>query len=86
MKTSKKILRVWFALASVFTFLGGWVLLAHAPKPVQPTTVKSAAAESLPPIQAFGDVNNSGLGFFSGNALSSPQRSSRVPLLTTGGS
>jgi hypothetical protein len=93
MKTYRKLLRFWIAMASVLSFLGGWVILAHSPKPVQPqaSTVQSAAAlPNLPPIQAYGsDVNNNGLGFFSDNAPANSQSiqpSAGMPRLRTRGS
>lgn len=87
MKTFRKILRYWIAVASVLSFLGGWVILAHSPKPVQPVAVQSAVLPTLPPIQAFGDVNNNnGPGFFSPNSQASPQSSLGFPRMRTGGS
>jgi hypothetical protein len=87
MKFFRKLLRYWIAIASVLSFLGGWVILAHSPKPVQPITAQASAQPALPPIQAFGsDVNNNGLGFFSNNSQAIPQRSSGFPSLRTRGS
>jgi hypothetical protein len=87
MKIFRKALRYWIAIASVFSFLGGWAILAHSPKPVQPVTVQSAALPTLPPIQAYGsNVNNNGLGFFSNNSQANPQPSAGFPLLRTRGS
>ncbi|HTX91445.1 MAG TPA: hypothetical protein VMC09_09525 [Anaerolineales bacterium] len=87
MKPFRKALRLWFVIASVFSFLGGWVLLAHSPKPVQVTSARSSALANLPPIQAFGsNVNNNGLGFFSNVAPATAQQNSGFPLLMTGGS
>jgi hypothetical protein len=84
MKIFRKALRYWIAIASVLSFLGGWVILAHSPKPVPLATVQSAA---LPTIQAFdSNVNNNGLGFFSNNSQSAPRQGSGVPLLRTRGS
>jgi hypothetical protein len=86
MKIFRKALRYWIAIASVLSFLGGWVILAHSPKPVQPVTVQSVVLPTLPPIQAFGSVNNNGLGFFSPNSQTSPQSSMGFPRMRTGGS
>jgi hypothetical protein len=86
-KTFKNALRYWFAITSVLSFLGGWIILAHSPKPVQQTaTVNAAPLLTLPPIQAFGDANNNGLGFFSPNTQSNPQPSTGFRRLRTGGS
>ena len=90
MKFFRKVLRFWIALASILTFLGGWIILAHSPKPVQtqPGTVQQAVLPDLPPIQAYGsNVNNNGLGFFSNNAPATTNQSlGSVPRLRTRGS
>jgi hypothetical protein len=87
MKPFRKLLRYWIAIASVFSFLGGWVILAHSPKPVQPVTIQQAALPDLPPIQAFGgNVNNNGPSFFSNNAQANPQPGFGMPVLRTRGS
>lgn len=90
MKLFRKILRFWIALASLLTFLGGWIILAHSPKPVQPQLVTVQSLATLPPIQAYGsNVNNNGLGFFSNNAPANPQSnqpSAGMPTLRTRGS
>jgi hypothetical protein len=88
MKLFRKLLRYWIAFASIISFLAGWVILAHSPKPVQAATVQhSAALPSLPPIQAYGnDGSNNGLNFFSNSAPTNPRPSSGMPLLRTRGS
>ena len=79
MKKFKNALRYWFAITSLLSFMGGWIIFAHSPKPVQPTTVVSSAPLlNLPPIQAFGSTTNNGV------VLSRP--SSGFPVLRTGGS
>jgi hypothetical protein len=51
MKPMRLALRVWIATASLIGFLGGWVLLAHAPKPAPLVTNTPTSAEvSLPPL------------------------------------
>lgn len=42
-------LRVWIALTSVFSFLVGWIMLAHSPKPALPTTSTSSSSASVAP-------------------------------------
>jgi hypothetical protein len=84
MKFFRKMLRYWFAIASMLSFLGGWAILAHSPKPVQLVTVQQAA---LPAIQAFGsNINNNGLGFFSNTGATSQQTVTGLPRLRTRGS
>jgi hypothetical protein len=93
MKIFRKILRYWIAIASVLSFLGGWVILAHSPKPVQQqaASVVPAALPTLPPIQAYGSTNNNGIPFFSNQAPANPpatniQPSQAMPMLRTRGS
>ena len=88
MKIYRKVLRYWIAIASVFSFLGGWIILAHSPKPVQTTTTQPANAQltvlpTLAPLPAFNSgVNNNGLNSTSNNS----QINSGMPLLRTRGS
>jgi len=84
MKLFRKALRYWIAITSVLSFMGGWVILAHSPKPVQPVTVQSI---TLPAIQPFdGNVNTNSPGFFSDNSQANPQLRSGLPSLRTRGS
>ncbi len=61
MKFFKTGLRIWIATGSVIGFFGGWALLAHAPKPAQPTqqpVVQMAPLPTLAPLPSLGDNNN----------------------------
>ena len=87
MKNLKAGLRVSIALGSVAGFLGGWALLAHAPKPAplvqQQMVVEPAALPTLAPIPSFGRRNNNNsFQQFSVN----PQSGFSRPRLRTGGS
>ncbi len=92
MKIYKTFLHLWITLISLLSFLGGWVMLAHARKPIQPSqntsnsTANYSPVPTLAPLQLFGtgDSNNNGggLGFFAPN----PQPSSGFGTLRTGGS
>lgn len=63
MKLLKFGLRFWITLTSVVSFIGGWIMLAHAPKPNQQNSaytnlsIASAAPvptlEPLPPLSDF---------------------------------
>jgi hypothetical protein len=90
MKLFRKLLRYWIAFASIISFMVGWVILAHSPKPVQAATVQpSVTLPSLPPIQAYsndGSNNGNGLNFFSNSAPANPQPSTGIPRLRTRGS
>jgi hypothetical protein len=101
MKIFRKLLRYWIGIASVLSFLGGWVILAHSPKPVSlqsaASSIQPAALPGLPPIQAYGATTSNGPTFFSTTAPSNPpasniqpiqpvQPSQGMPLLRTRGS
>jgi len=62
MRLLKFGLRFWITLASVFSFMGGWIMLVHAPKPSQPSQPLDTAAiptlEPLPPLSDFGFQEN----------------------------
>ncbi len=61
MKLFKFGLRLWIMLTSVMSFLAGWIMLAHAPKPVQnssPSSVNIAPLPTLAPLPDLGSSNN----------------------------
>jgi hypothetical protein len=59
MKILKFGLRFWITAASVLSFVGGWIMLVHAPKPYQLFQRTTAQAlEPLPPLSDFGTGNN----------------------------
>ena len=92
MKLLRSALRFWITLTSVLSFVGGWVILAHAPKPVQlnPSPLLNIGSsvptlEPLPPLSG----SNSGGNSFQNQPLFSVQPSVRArsnPMFTTGGS
>ena len=101
MKLFRKILRYWIGIASLLSFLGGWVILAHSAKPVQlqssSSSIPPTALPGLHPIQAYGATTSNGLTFFSTPVPYNPpvnnlqpiqpvQPSQGVPLLRTRGS
>jgi hypothetical protein len=90
MKLLKIGIRFWITLTSVLSFLSGWVMLAHAPKPNQATFSSSSVAAPLPtleplnPLSGSDDNNN-----FQNQPLFSVQpsvRSQFKPAFRTGGS
>jgi hypothetical protein len=88
MKRMQKTLRVWMASISLGGFLGGWVLLAHAPKPASSNSTGSSVAPlatlaPLPPVGANTDGSQ-----FSQQSGSMPSFQSRafLPVLRTHGS
>jgi hypothetical protein len=90
MKRMKSVLRLWMASVSLGGFLGGWVLLAHAPKPA-PTnsTSNNSAVAPMPTLTPLPPVNTDiGGSLFSQPAPSIPSFQSRsfLPMMRTGGS
>jgi hypothetical protein len=94
MRIFKFGLRVWITVTSILSFLIGWVLLAHAPKPSQSTTTSTGSIAApvhtlapLPPL--FSDSNNIQNDNVQSQPLLNilPQNSFRPrPFFSTGGS
>ncbi len=65
MKLLKFGMRFWITLTSVFSFMIGWAMLAHAPKPVQAsaaqTTSSVAPLPTLAPLQPLNFSSNGGI-------------------------
>ena len=53
MKSFKIGLRVWIAITSIFSFLGGWALFSHSGKPA-PLFPSASSAQSAPAVQSSG--------------------------------
>jgi hypothetical protein len=84
--------RFWITITSVLSFLTGWVMLAHAPKPDQAKSLASNASVTVPtleplqPLSTFGSDDN---GFQSQQPFFSVEPSTRSqfrPSFKTGGS
>jgi hypothetical protein len=62
MKILKFGIRIWITIASVASFVMGWVMLVHAPKPYQaPKQLASETLQTLdplPPLSDFGPGDN----------------------------
>jgi hypothetical protein len=56
MKHFKNSLRLWIAASSVVGFFGGWVLLAHAPKPAQASQPAPDTQVELAPLPTLGPL------------------------------
>jgi hypothetical protein len=95
MRLFKFGLHLWIALTSVLSFLLGWVMLAHAPKPAQ--NVSSSASSfvtplpTLAPLSSHGFGNNPNNGNFFQSSPFSLQPSTNfapapMPIFRTGGS
>ncbi len=84
MKIVKKGMRIWITITAVFSFLGGWVLFSHSPKPapLQASQPAISAPASNPSFSVPNNNSQSG-GFFvpQQNPTFNPS-----PRLRTGGS
>ena len=56
MKIWKSVIRIWFTLASLASFLVGWAVLAHAPKPNQFNLSNVPAMPRLDPVLSLDQV------------------------------
>jgi hypothetical protein len=56
MKFWKSLIRVWFTLASLASFLVGWATLAHAPKPNQFNPSDVSPMPRLDPVPTLNQV------------------------------
>ncbi len=85
MKIIKKGMRLWITVASLFSFLTGWVLFAHAnkPSPLQIYQPVQSAPASNPQFQSFNRNAQTGGGF---PFIVQSQNPSLRPRLRTGGS
>jgi hypothetical protein len=89
MNILKSGLRFWITSASILSFVGGWIMLVHAPKPASliaqnTNTTAPPTLEPLPPL--FGQSNNT---FQNQQPLFSVQPQQRFggsPFFRTGGS
>jgi hypothetical protein len=92
LKAVKTVLRFWIALTATGSFLAGWALFAHSPKPVQPNsgaTSQAAPPPTLAPLPPLDLSGNSGSGGFQSQMFNFQRQSSlfaQAPLLRTGGS
>ncbi len=96
MKILKLGLRLWITLASMSSFVVGWVMLAHAPKPNQNNSIsdsgRSAAAiptlAPLPPLDSGSTVTTQNQPLFNDpSVFNQPQPSFRPKkFFSTGGS
>jgi len=93
MRPIRTLLRFWITLSAGFSFVVGWALLAHAPKPIQPTSTISTRIETLPTLAPLPPLDLAGTSHSAGLQLhaSAPQQQSRgflssPPIFQTGGS
>lgn len=91
MKLIKLGIRFWLTIVSVVSFVGGWIMLVHAPKPYQGSSQQTnlTPIPTLEPLQPLSDFNTGGNDFQSQQPLFSvqPQMRSRIsPFFRTGGS
>ncbi len=87
MKIWKNLIRMWLTLVSLASFLVGWVVIAHAPKPNQFNPASVPAMPKLDPVPSLDQVMSSDQSqtqnFFQ---LQPAQPITRRPVLRSGGS
>ncbi len=95
MKILKLGLRLWITVTSLMSFLVGWVMLAHAPKPNTSNSAAANPASSVAPMPTLAPLpplmgNNNNSDFQNQNQFQfndQPQIIIRPrPLFSTGGS
>ena len=91
MKLIKLGIRFWITLTSVLSFLTGWIMLAHAPKPVQSNSSSDSISAPLPTLEPLHPLSDFGSGEdnFQNQSFFSVQpnvRSQFRPSFRTGGS
>jgi hypothetical protein len=89
MKLFRFALNIWITLVSLLSFLLGWVVLAHSPKPVQPSTqpvVNVAPLPTLAPLDSLPPNGNSNPGFQSFQVPNNAFVNAPQPIFRTGGS
>jgi hypothetical protein len=80
MKFWKSVIRIWFTLASIASFLVGWVALAHAPKPNQFNPSDISTMPKLDPVPSLDQA----MSFDQSQSLFQPNQS--MVVLRSGGS
>lgn len=80
MKFLKSMIRVWFTLVSLISFLVGWAVLAHSPKPNQFKASDIPTMPKLKPVPSLEEI------MFSGRTESLIQVNPRTAFLRTSGS
>ena len=53
MKLWKTSLRIWITITSLLSFMGGWAVLAHSPKPNQFNPASMAQMPVLEPVPSL---------------------------------
>jgi hypothetical protein len=84
MKLWKNAIRIWFTLASLASFLVGWAVLAHAPKPNQFNASNIPAMPRLDPVPSLDQVMLSGQT--QSQSFGFSQRRQQARILRSGGS
>ncbi|HLO29105.1 MAG TPA: hypothetical protein VK249_08225 [Anaerolineales bacterium] len=81
MKFWKTVIRIWFTLASLASFLVGWVVIAHSPKPNQ---FKASDIPPMPKLEPVPSLDQVVLSNQSDNFIRPSQQ--HTVILRSGGS
>jgi hypothetical protein len=79
-------LRIWIAVGSVLSFVTGWALFGHSPKPVELTSLYVAPMPTLEPLPPMGQGSVDDFQPRQPFALEQPSFPMFGPRFTTGGS
>jgi hypothetical protein len=87
MKLLKFGLRFWITVTSIFSFVAGWIMLAHAPKPNQANALVSSVTplQTLEPLRPLSELESDDNPFQSQSFFNFQPRNQR-PFFSTGGS
>jgi hypothetical protein len=97
MRPMRIALRFWLAATSVLSFLAGWIMLAHSPKPAHSVSTSAGAPLAalapmsmlapLAPLDLSGPLGNVGVASPQFPLQQLPPRVSlQMPFFSTGGS
>jgi hypothetical protein len=88
MKFYKKGIRLWITVTSLLSFLVGWAMLAHAPKPAQASSSPEGSVAPLPTLAPLPPLSDDGNSFQNPSVLMTQPRGffRQSPFFTTGGS
>ena len=89
MKLIRFGIRFWITITSVVSFLTGWILLAHAPKPtgsIMSNANNVAPIPTLEPLQPLSDFQSDDNNFQSAPPFNFQPRNQFRPSFRSGGS
>ena len=86
MRLLKFGLRFWLTLTSMISFLAGWILLAHSPKPVAASSSNTSAVPTLAPLQPLNSFQSGDDDFQNQSSFNNQPQFRQRPMFRSGGS